>query len=324
MAGVQQGSAGQFEDTQAPPNSSMVEYRAVAKSADGTVLATADCVRLSTPGLACTQRAATDIYEIQTTAKLGEYSEFVYRRQVTPDGPYYWRNRHRDGSVSDALSPTGTAHYQVWARNNGRIVAFANCVARSDACRIVVDEWRAKDAVVPPARVGEALALTLGGYDHAVGPDSTVYFLGADAPGYVCVYRYDPATDRTVRLTSIGSMASSFGIDLVDSVGGIYVSSSDQNGGPYPSYYQLDGPSADTAHWVANDLLGCSNRPDGTTVRLRIGDNESSYEIFDPVSGVSTPVDVGVGFYLMGVDSSGRLVVGTGLSGEYAIIDPDC
>ncbi len=326
--GVGDGSSGTFLDGQAPKNASRVAYRAVAKAENGDVLLEVGCEMVTTSVLTCSARKTSVGYEITIDGPLDQYEDFVVRRQVQASGPFYWRERTSDPVVVDTESPTGLATYQVWARSERRIVGFAECLADGttpgNSCRLLVTEDEARAAVVDPPPIDPVVVQELGGWEHTMGPNGTIYFLMDGAPGDDFVFRFDPATGATVQLVTLGSFNVTHHLDLVDSTGGFYTSYSDQNGGPYGRYFELSGPAGDSAEFVSSDVLGLANRPDGTTVRRLLGVEPAAYEIFNPASGQSTPIAWETGAYLLGVDADGRLVMANAITGEYVIVDLLC
>ncbi len=110
-----------------PPRTSRIDYRAVAKRDDGSVIDSADCQLRNSAGATCTavRDGGRDLVRWNGRSS----GDVVIRRQVSEDAPFYWRAR-LDAAVSQYRDrvTSGEVRYQVIGRDpQGRIIDGAAC-----------------------------------------------------------------------------------------------------------------------------------------------------------------------------------------------------
>ncbi len=341
-----------FVDGAAPRSMGKTDYRVVAKNAAGSAIESSDCELVPTVALHCVVTRGADGYHLdidadELTAGLDGRIDFVIRRNVSPDRPWYWRGRTIDSSFDDASAHQPFLLYQVWARANGQIIGATHC--RNEL---------ADPACVTPIEENEIASLSRDIFGDGIGmeplidslnaliPEQQISFVIVDAhdriiysrdhEGLADIYIYDPA-DGSNRLVgeSIGELAHTWGY-YADIAGGVYVETFGQDDHHY-WYYRPDGTVQPlvTSTTDGSDFFPAGELDDGRTVFNRVGwplDAWSQGPAFHRIIVRSPGTDEFVavteleGSRVRSVSTSGDLIVENYRSATYRyfLYDADC
>lgn len=232
---------GVFVDGPAPRWTARVDYRVVAKDAAGTTLTTADCdlVTSTVPGaeverpVSCVAARTADGYRVELddpagVAAFGDDVDLVVRRSARAGGPFHWRARTDATSIVDASAEMPEVVYQLWIRDDRRIVAAAMCRnhVTADACVTPIAEPPATRSPWSDAEVDDALL-------EQIDPDRRLMFLAVGADGRIAyvvddegrsdLWLFTPADDTNVEIASDIGAAGTVAPMHVDPSGTVYV-----------------------------------------------------------------------------------------------------
>ncbi len=232
---------GEFLDGPVPRWSARADYRVVAKDASGSTLTTADCdlVTSTLPGVipggvpvSCVATRTADGYRVELDdhvdpASLGEDIDIVVRRSARAGGPFHWRARTDATSIVDTSAEMPEVVYQLWIRDDRRIVAAATCRnhVSADACFTPIAEPPIMRSAWSEVEIDDADLdrITLGRHllSFTIGVDGRIAYV-VDDEGRTDLWLYTPADSSNVEIASDIGDAGTVAPMHVDPAGTVY------------------------------------------------------------------------------------------------------
>lgn len=326
-----------FVDGPAPKGAASLSYRLAIRSTGGATIRHIEC-SLSTASYFCSAIEKDTGYEIRLQKPI-KANEYVVRRQVEPGGAMHWRKlvTVSDGSFHqtyvDGPSPTGTAAYEIWTREDGVILSGATCQSVApNPCAMPFAGEIPFDGVLrllnPRLSDAERTDLGITARSAYPGPDGNIYFV---RPGDQLV-RLNPATGEEEILAELEQWLSSE-IRHIDAAGGVYL---DQwGGGSRSSQQNTVGVIDPASHFSFDGFFDGTEAthllPDGRTLRStgytdptpeeKLASGEFAY---DPFTGVSTRLTALGPIWVVRSLPDGRLIGRSGIDFKYVEIDYAC